>query len=617
VGGVTGVQSKSIPFRVDLPGLLEIMGRSLYSRADTPIRELIQNAHDAIIRRRQRDLNFTGRIDIRQDAEAEVLQFHDDGIGLTPAEAEEYLGTLGLGMTGLVKKRLVPGGEEAVEGLIGQFGVGLFSAFLLTRRLVVDSLAAVGGEAVRWEAGADTQVQLGPSDRTTVGTTVTLHLRPEHRNLARNPEVLERSIREYADFLPIPIFLNDDRQRVNVIEAAWLEPTPDREAVELELEAQFGESPLDVICLRQEQPVSVAGALYISPQRVPGFAEDPGLTVTLRRMVISRRLRGLLPGWATFVRGVLEVNDCAPTANREDLVRDGRFDLVRQSIEMELYQHLEGLESSDPSRLMSLIAWHRFSLTGAALEQPRLRELLRRVYRFSTSQGDLTVDQILKRSPADPLVEPDAERVVWYNPERRQENWMNDLFGKSGVPCVHVLRSFEEGLLVEWIGETEGAVVRLASPAAPQFAASVLGARDYGAAPDNWQRFLGASQARVHCAELTASQPVLAFLNERSELHKTFEQLRARGTIPPGFQRLIDTHFEQGPIGQNEILLNSGHPLVARALEVQTSHPLASVVRLLAWNALTTAGAVLPPEARRQQEQDLAWIGETLGGRPG
>ncbi|MFN5299792.1 MAG: hypothetical protein ACK5HA_15915, partial [Planctomycetaceae bacterium] len=135
------MQAKTIPFRVDIPGLLEIMGRSLYSRADTPIRELIQNAHDAIVRRRQRDLSFSGRIDIRQDAEAEVLQFSDDGAGLTPAEAEEYLGTLGLSLTGLVKKRLVPGGEEAVEGLIGQFGVGLFSTFLLARRVVVDSLA--------------------------------------------------------------------------------------------------------------------------------------------------------------------------------------------------------------------------------------------------------------------------------------------------------------------------------------------------------------------------------------------------------------------------------------------------------------------------------------------
>lgn len=193
---------------------------------------------------------------------------------------------------------------------------------------------------------------------------------------------------------------------------------------------------------------------------------------------------------------------------------------------------------------------------------------------------------------------------------------MNDLFGKTGVPCVHVLRSFEEGLLVEWVSETEGAAVRLASPASPQFVTAVLGARDYGAAPDNWQRFLGASGARVHCAELGASQPVLAFLNERSELHKTFEQLRARGTIPPGFQRLIDTHFEQGPVGQNEIVLNSGHPLVSRALGLQTSHPLASVVRLLAWNALTTAGGVLPAEARRQQHDDLDWIGEALGGRP-
>src|SRR5438128_6716788 len=93
--------TRRIPFKVDVAGIIEIMGTSLYSRADIAIRELIQNAHDAVVRRRHRDLGYQGRIDIEQDPAAHLLKFHDDGIGLSPEEAEEFLSTLGTGITGM------------------------------------------------------------------------------------------------------------------------------------------------------------------------------------------------------------------------------------------------------------------------------------------------------------------------------------------------------------------------------------------------------------------------------------------------------------------------------------------------------------------------------------
>ena len=142
--------------------------------------------------------------------------------------------------------------------------------------------------------------------------------------LANSADLVETAIKEYADFLPVPIYLNGAKARANVINVAWFDPTPDPEAVELALEDYFGETPLDVLPLRLEKPVAIAGALYITPQRVPGFSGHPVVTATLRRMVISRKIQGLIPSWASFVRGVLELSDCAPTASREDLVRVAR-----------------------------------------------------------------------------------------------------------------------------------------------------------------------------------------------------------------------------------------------------------------------------------------------------
>ena len=112
--------SKRIPFKVDIAGIIDIMGASLYSRADTPVRELIQNSHDGIMRRRQQDLAFTGQIKIDQNADANTVSFTDDGIGLSAEEAETYLGTLGTGITGMIKK--------GIAGIAGSSSAGASSS---------------------------------------------------------------------------------------------------------------------------------------------------------------------------------------------------------------------------------------------------------------------------------------------------------------------------------------------------------------------------------------------------------------------------------------------------------------------------------------------------------
>lgn len=615
--------TRRIPFKVDVGGIIELMGTSLYSRSDTAIRELIQNAHDAVVRRRHRDLGYQGRLVIEQDAVNHRLHFHDDGIGLTAAEAEEYLSTLGVGITGLLKKgtttSATTGPADATGDLIGQFGIGMFSAFMLAERLTVESRHLDADQAIRWEAGAGTDIELSSCERRLPGTTVTLTLKPPYYALAESPERVEQAVKEFADFVRLPIFLNDSRVRANVIQAAWFEASPDREAVESELETYFEETPLDVLPLRLEKPVAMAGALYVTPQRTPGFSGQPVVTVTLRRMVISRRIQGLIPAWAPFLRGVLELPDCTPTASREDLVRDAHFARTREVLEHKLFEHLEQLAEHDSPRLESILTWHRYHFTGASLDEPRLRALLRRCYRLPTSKGALPFDEILRQSPADPLLEGDAEHVIWYNTDRRQESWINSLFGGGDVPCVHAVRTFEESLLATWVAEAnqEGTVIdlRLASPQAPRFAETVLGVRDLEDSPPAWQAFLGATGARVRCACFNPEQPVMAFLNERSELIKTFDELKKQGTIPSGFQRLIDAHFGDGPTAQNEVLLNRSHRLVQRALEQKTTSPLASVLRLLVLNALHRVGASLPRAAHQQQVEDLDWIAEALWGK--
>ena len=613
------VWSRQIPFRVDIAGIIEIMGSSLYSRLETPIRELIQNAYDAILRRRARDLQFRGRIDIHQDAAAGTLTFTDDGVGLTSDEAEQYLGTLGIGMTGILKGRRSAAVKNTIagdgEGLVGQFGIGLFSAFMLADFLKVESRSEDSDEGVCWEAGPGTEIRLSSSGRAQFGTSVTLHLKPQFRMWCESLESLEAAIREFADFLPVPIHVNDRPARVNVINAPWFEATPEPESLELALADYFNESPLDVIPIRMEHPLSIAGALYISPQRTPGFADESTVAVTVRRMVISRRVRDLLPAWGSFFRGILELEDGTPVASREDLVRDDNFRALRRTLEEHLYQHLEDLADQPGSRLESIVTWHRYHFAGAAFSEARLRFLLRRVYRFQTSRGPLLLDEILQQSAADPLYESDLESVVWYNADRRQERYLDELFSRINIPCVHAVRSFEESLLAEMLVDEDGGVeLRQATPSARNFSRIVLGMTDPEDLAAGWQDYFSSTDARVMIASLASGPPVVAFLNDRYELVRTFEELRREGDIPTGFQRLIDAHFRQSPTGRNEVVLNRAHRLVQNALRSGVSSPLASVLRVLVMNALTAAGATRSAGAAAVQAEDLDWIADALRG---
>lgn len=614
--------SRRIPFKVDVAGVIRIMGTSLYSRPDAAFRELLQNAHDAVMRRRRIDLSYKGRIDVVQDPENNTISVTDDGIGLSPDEAETYLGTLGIGVTGLLKGQHPSSTSVSADGdlLIGQFGIGLFSAFMLADRLDVESRRSDCAEGVLWSAGEGTDIALSVSPRTESGTTITLHLKPEFGFLAKAPEPVEAAIKEYADFLPVPIHLNGSKARANLIDASWFAATADPEAIEAEILTYFDESPLDVIPIRVEKPAQIAGALYVTPRRTPGFAGEAVLTTTIRRMVISRRTQGLLPEWASFLRGVLELADCSPTASREDLAKNDAFMKARATLEDFLFRHFEGLARKDPTRMRSILAWHRYTWAGSALNDKRLRTLLRGCYQFPTSRGPLTFDEIHKASVAS-ITDGEFDRVIWFNTDRRQERWVNSLFAEHDVPCVHALRGFEESLLAVMASDaTDSGVstdLRIASPSSSGFGSTILGLDDLEDAPPQWQDFLSACEAKVMIAGFTDDKPVMAFLNEKHELMRALDDLGKEGSVPPSFQRLIDGHMGSGESPKNEIVLNRSHELVSRALSQKTSMPLAGVLRLLVHNALTAAGASIPRAAQRLQAEDLDWIAECLRGRQG
>lgn len=594
-----------------MAGVIELMGKSLYSNAATPIRELIQNAHDSIRRRRSLDLSFQGEIRVRQDPEAGTLSFEDDGVGLTESEAERYLGTVGVSLTGQVKR-----GEGGPAGLIGQFGIGLLSSFLIGESIQVDSCAGEGAEAVRWTAGQGNEIHIGPSDRESRGTRVTLTLRPECRAYAEDSEALATLLQEFADFLEVPIFLGHGAQRVNRCDAAWLEPSSEEAEVQADLEQRFGEAGLAICRVHTERPVSIRGALYVSQERLPGFTSEATVHVTLNRMLLSKSLRGLLPRWAGFFRGVLELSSCTPTASREDLVRNEAFKSTKEELEKLLFAWLEKLTRDHPAEWQAILRWHRYTLLGHALDVPRLRRYVGDTLEWPTTRGKLLFEDLWKSTSVDLLSLGAEEPTVWFNSDRRQEAWIDTLFSETDAICVHATRSFDmatlHALTADRIERDKPGRLKAAKLSTPGFAESVLGAREFEELDPEWSDFLGLGNLNVFRGALRTDRPCLAFIDESQEVRRTFQDLVSAGTLPSGYQKIIQEQLDAQPEVRNEILLNTSHSLVKRALERSITHPLASVLRIQVYAALESAGVRLDEEAAAKRKYDLDWVSEAL-----
>src|SRR5271155_3192201 len=179
-------------------GLIRLLAQNLYSEKRIFIRELIQNSHDAILRRRAAEPDFGGRIDIDADLARNTLSVHDNGIGMNESDVRDYLATIGTGATRV---------QQNIPGLIGYFGIGFLSAFIVAEKVVVLTRKIDSAEGWHWENTGSRSYTLAKEDLKTPGTTVVVHLKPTEKGLLLEKEIID-VIKTYADMLRVPIHVN-------------------------------------------------------------------------------------------------------------------------------------------------------------------------------------------------------------------------------------------------------------------------------------------------------------------------------------------------------------------------------------------------------------------------
>ncbi|QOQ75015.1 ATP-binding protein [Pseudomonas poae] len=415
---------------VDLNGLMSVLGKHLYSTPNVALRELVQNAHDSILRRRleQGDWQGEGRIEVVGDPQSNTITITDTGAGLTEHEIHAYLATVGVGYT----RGLRETGEDA-GSLIGMFGLGFLSAFVLAKRVIVRSTSYQQPQlGFCYQSSNAEQYSVEPCEARPVGTRITLELHEQHRVLAEAAS-LRAILERYCALLEVPIHVAGGAS-----EAINREPPPWRLPVEsavhpLQLHkrelafAKGFEHTFEPICCipvgSHEQP-DLQGLLWVQDGATYGSNDNRHLSVFLRGMLLDDNARDLLPSWAGFVGGVIESKHLTPTASREALQRDQHYTATRHAIGEALIHGLLKLAEHQPQAWRRVLSRHNESLLGATLCDQRLFDLLKDNLRIPTTQGDLRASDLHVAGVVHVLLDS-------------QDGFETMLFHALGFPVAH------------------------------------------------------------------------------------------------------------------------------------------------------------------------------------
>ena len=381
-------------FQVDLRGMVDLLSHHLYSSPRVYIRELMQNAVDAITARRLLDPSAPAAVRITASG---TLTVTDTGIGLTEEEVHRFLATIGRS-----SKRDEDGLIQARSDFVGQFGIGLLACFVVADEITVVTRSARDAKApaVEWHGYSDGRYSiktLPSSAGVASGTTVTLVPRDgceEWFGAARLTELA----RHYGSLLRYEVTLDGgDGIAVAITEtpAVWdrrhASPLARREALVGHCQRLFDFVPLDVIDF--DLPlVGLRGVAYVLPTSVPPNRRA-GHRVHLKGMLVSDQAAELLPDWAFFVRCVVDSDGLRPTASREALYEDETLAAVRDALGDRLRDWLTGLAASDPALLGRFLGAHHLAVKALARYDDALLLTLLPWLPFETTDGSVTLEE--------------------------------------------------------------------------------------------------------------------------------------------------------------------------------------------------------------------------------
>lgn len=405
----SGSGEETLSFQAEVSRLLDIVANALYSEKEIFIRELISNAADACDRLRyaaitepalvEGDANYA--IALSTDKDARTLTFSDNGIGMSREELVENLGTIARSGSSAFVDQLSGDAKKDVS-LIGQFGVGFYSSFMVADKVEVVSRHAGEDQAWQWTSDGKGAFTVSEATRDGRGTTITVHLKEDEAEFA-DPQRVRQIVKTYSDHIAFPIAVSDGEEEgepetVNTASALWTRP---RDEITEQQHTEFFHhvshmvgDPWSTLHFRAEGMIEYTGLLYIPSSRpFDLYNQDRTSKVRLyvKRVFITEDCEELVPRWLRFLRGVIDSEDLPLNISREMLQNNAVLTRIRSGITSRVLRELEAKAEKDTDAYAEF--WENFGavLKEGLYEPSGERDELLKLARFHSTHGDALV----------------------------------------------------------------------------------------------------------------------------------------------------------------------------------------------------------------------------------
>jgi molecular chaperone HtpG len=425
-------------FKTEVSQLLELIIHSLYSHKEIFLRELVSNASDALDKLKYltlteeafKSVTFEPRIDIGFDAEAKTLSVGDSGIGMNQDDLVENLGTIANSGTRKFLSQMKPG-VSVDANLIGQFGVGFYSIFMVADKAEVVSRKAGEDVACRWTSDGKGGFDIEPAERAGSGTDVILHLNEEGIEYADRWQI-ESIIKKYSNHIPFPIFLHyteekdkkktDKTEQINSASALWKKPKTelkDKDYAEFyKTISHDTEDPFHVIHTHAEGALQYS-TLFFIPQKAPFdlFYMDykPGVKLYVKRVFITDDEKELLPSYLRFIKGVIDSDDLPLNVSREILQKNKVMVNIRTASVKKILSELVTL-SLDKTKYAGFYNEFRKPIKEGLYQDYGNRDTLLELVRFKSSRED----GLVSLSDYKLRMKPDQKAIYYVTGENEE-----------------------------------------------------------------------------------------------------------------------------------------------------------------------------------------------------
>jgi molecular chaperone HtpG len=625
--------AEKLAFQAETKELLRLMIHSLYTRKDIFLRELISNASDALDRLRfesltnQDLLEGNDKFEIRLDTDrtARTLTISDSGIGMSRDEIIAHIGTIAKSGTAELRQKLQEAGSTGdISELIGQFGVGFYSSFMVADRVKLVTRRAGQSAAYQWESDGSGTYEISETEKPERGTSITLYLKTPDSDTGIEDYTdywrLSSIVRLHSDFINYPIIAKREREQPSptagedksaakeiVVEDSTLnsmKPIWKRSPADIKQE-DYNEfykhvshdwtEPLKTIHFKAEGTFEYDALLYI-PAKAPydlfyvGF--EPGLRLYAKRVMIMEKCEDLLPHYLRFIRGIVDAADLPLNISRQRLQQDHHITLIRKRVTRKILDTLQEMFEKDYEKYLTV--WGEFGRSikeGVSADYENKDKILPLLLYQSSNDAEklTTLKDYVGR------MKPDQEHIFYLTGESRGviENSPHlEAIRDKGREVLYMVDPVDE-LVLQHLNEFEGKKLKSAGK----------GKIETG---EDEQKELNEKQEEF--------KPLLEFLQTRLDENVKQVRLTTRLTTSPAclvveehdyspmLERVLQKGKGGGPKQRRVLELNPKHPLVARMRERQAGNAedplLANAAEVVFGLAVLAEGSELPDPVR-------------------